>query len=72
MAKTERPARSGPRARPAPAALDAALLAAARGGRISCGKAFAAAAGLGLGPAAAGRAIARLGLKITGCRLGCF
>lgn len=54
------------------AALEKALAAAAPGGRISCREAFRVAAALGHGPVEAGRAIERLGLKITACQLGCF
>jgi hypothetical protein len=52
--------------------LEHALLEAARGGRIGCATVFGVAAAQGVAVAEAGRAVQRLGIKITGCQLGCF
>jgi hypothetical protein len=52
--------------------LDEALLAEARDGRIPCTAVFRVAAAQGVATADAGRAVQRLGIRITGCQLGCF
>ena len=52
--------------------LEAAIAAAARGGRIPCAEVFRVAAAQGVSVAETGRAVQRLGIKITGCQLGCF
>jgi hypothetical protein len=52
--------------------LELALAAAAGGGRIGCATVFRVAAAQGVPAAEAGRAVQRLGIKITGCQLGCF
>lgn len=57
---------------PEAGALDSVLLAEAPGGRIACAAVFRVAAAQGVPVAAVGRAVQRLGLKITGCQLGCF
>ena len=53
-------------------ALETALAAAAVGGRIGCATVFRVAAEQGVPAAEAGRSVQRLGIKITGCQLGCF
>jgi hypothetical protein len=67
----------GPNAPPGPlpapsGTLETALVAGARDGRIPCGVVFRIAAAEGVPVAEAGRAVQRLGIKITGCQLGCF
>ena len=52
--------------------LESALAAAARDGRIGCATVFRVAAEQGVTTAEAGRSVQRLGIKITGCQLGCF
>jgi hypothetical protein len=52
--------------------LETALAAGARDGRIPCGEVFRLAAAQGVPVTEAGRAVQRLGIKITGCQLGCF
>ena len=52
--------------------LEVALAAEARDGRIPCGHVFRVAAEHGVPVAEAGRAVQRLGIRITGCQLGCF
>jgi hypothetical protein len=52
--------------------LETALAAGARAGRIPCGEVFRVAAAQGVPVAEAGRAVQRLGIRITGCQLGCF
>jgi hypothetical protein len=44
----------------------------ARSGRIACASLFRIALEQGVPPAAAGRAVQRLGIKVTGCQMGCF
>jgi hypothetical protein len=62
---------TAPQARPE-GALETALAAAASGGRIGCATVFRVAAEQGVPAAEAGRSVQRLGIKITGCQLGCF
>jgi hypothetical protein len=52
--------------------LENALAEEAREGRIPCAAVFRVAAALGVPVAEAGRAVQRLGIKLTGCQLGCF
>jgi len=52
--------------------LEAALAAEARDGRIPCAVIFRVAAAQGVPVATAGRAVQRLGIKVTGCQTGCF
>ena len=52
--------------------LEVALAAGAHNGRIPCSEVFRLAAAQGVPVAEAGRAVQRLGIKITGCQLGCF
>ena len=52
--------------------LDEALLAEAREGRLPCSAVFRIAVAQGVPVAEAGRAVQRLGIKLTGCQLGCF
>ena len=52
--------------------LENALAAGAREGRIPCREVFRVAADQGVPVTEAGRAVQRLGIKITGCQLGCF
>ena len=52
--------------------LETALCAAARDGRLPCAAVFRIAAAEGAAVAEAGRAVQRLGIKVTGCQLGCF
>jgi 5,10-methylenetetrahydrofolate reductase len=52
--------------------LEKALRAEEHGGRISCAAAFDVAERLAVPAVEVGRAIERLGLRISGCRLGCF
>lgn len=52
--------------------LETAVVAAARDGRIPCGEVFRVAAAQGAPVAEAGRAVQRLGIRISGCQLGCF
>jgi hypothetical protein len=52
--------------------LETAVAAGARDGRIPCSEVFRVAAAQGVPVAEAGRAVQRLGIKITGCQLGCF
>ncbi|MGE5484138.1 MAG: hypothetical protein ACM3X4_03845 [Ignavibacteriales bacterium] len=49
-----------------------AVKSAARDGRLPCKEAFGLAAALGVAPALVGRAADVLGVKISGCQLGCF
>jgi hypothetical protein len=51
---------------------EARLLEAARGGCVACAVLLRLAAELGVPALAVGRSADRLGLKITGCQLGCF
>jgi hypothetical protein len=65
--------RSGPPPGSPPSGpLETALVAAARDGRIPCATVFRVAAAEGVPVTEAGRAVQRLGIKITGCQLGCF
>jgi hypothetical protein len=57
---------------PGDAALDEALLAESANGRISCAGANRVAGRLGVPIATVRKGVERLGLKITGCQLGCF
>lgn len=52
--------------------LECALVAAARSGRIPCATIFSVAEAQGVPVAAAGRAVQRLRIKVTGCQVGCF
>jgi hypothetical protein len=52
--------------------LETALAAGARNGRIPCSEVFRVAAAQDVPVSEAGRAVQRLGIKITGCQLGCF
>jgi hypothetical protein len=52
--------------------LEKALVAEARDGRLPCGAVFQIASAHGRPVAEAGRAVQRLGIKVTGCQLGCF
>ena len=52
--------------------LEAALVAEARSGRIPCAAIFRIAAAQGVEVGTAGRAVQRLGIKVTGCQMGCF
>jgi len=52
--------------------LERALVAEARSGRIPCATIFRIAAAQGLPVAAAGQAVQRLRIKVTGCQTGCF
>ena len=52
--------------------LETAVAAGAQSGRIPCSEVFRLAAAQGVPVAEAGRAVQRLGIKITGCQLGCF
>jgi hypothetical protein len=52
--------------------LECALVAAARAGRIPCAEVFRVAAAQSVPVAAAGRAVQRLRIKVTGCQIGCF
>jgi len=52
--------------------LEVALAAEARAGRIPCAAVFRVASAQGVPTAEAGRAVQRLGIKVTGCQLGCF
>ena len=49
-----------------------AVRSAAKDGRLSCKESLELAAGLGVSPGLVGRAADALGVKITGCQLGCF
>ncbi len=49
-----------------------AVKSAAKCSRLSCREALDLAARLGISPALIGRAADELGVKITGCQLGCF
>lgn len=57
---------------PGDAAIDEALRAEAANGRISCSGANRVAGRLGVPIAEVRRGVERLGLKVTGCQLGCF
>lgn len=62
-----------PAVSPTPAGpLETALADGARNGRIPCTEVFRIAAAQGVPVAEAGRAVQRLGVRITGCQLGCF
>jgi len=63
---------SAPKAPEPVGELETALAAEARDGRIPCPAVFRVAERLGVPRAEAGRAVNRLGIKITGCQLGCF
>jgi hypothetical protein len=52
--------------------LENALVDEAREGRLPCASVFRIAATLGVPAAEAGRSVQRLGIKVTGCQLGCF
>lgn len=52
--------------------LERALAAEARSGRIACSSVFLVAEAQGVPVAAAGRAVQRLRIKLTGCQMGCF
>ena len=52
--------------------LECALVAEARDGRIPCASVFRIAGAQGVPVAAAGRAVQRLRIKVTGCQMGCF
>ena len=52
--------------------LECTLVAEAPAGRISCADVFRIAAAQGVPVAAAGRAVQRLRIKLTGCQMGCF
>lgn len=52
--------------------LECAIAAAARGGRIPCATLFGMAAAREVSVAEVGRAVQRLGIRISGCQLGCF
>ena len=52
--------------------LDKSLLKRAKGGKISCRNALAIAKETGTPPAKVGAALDALGIRITGCQLGCF
>jgi len=52
--------------------LETALAAEARNGRMPCAAIFRIAAEHGVPVAAAGRAVQRLRIKVTGCQVGCF
>lgn len=52
--------------------LELTLAGAARGGRIGCAAIFSVADAQGVPVVEAGRAVQRLGIRITGCQLGCF
>ena len=53
-------------------ALECALMAGASSGRIACASIFRIAESQGVPVAEAGRAVQRLGIKVTGCQMGCF
>ena len=48
------------------------LVDEARDGRIPCAAVFRIASAHGVPVAEAGQAVQRLGIKVTGCQLGCF
>ena len=52
--------------------METALVGEARDGRIPCATVFRVASAHGVPVAEAGRAVQRLGIKVTGCQLGCF
>ena len=52
--------------------LECALVAGANAGRITCASIFRIAESQGVPVAEAGRAVQRLGIKVTGCQMGCF
>ena len=52
--------------------LECALVAGSRSGRIPCADIFRIAAAQAVPVAAAGRAVQRLRIKVTGCQMGCF
>ncbi len=52
--------------------LECALVAEARSGRITCASVFRVAEAQGATVAAAGQAVQRLRIKLTGCQMGCF
>jgi hypothetical protein len=70
--KPERPDRAKPGEIAPVGQLENALVAEARGGRIPCAAVFRVATARGVPVAEAGRAVQRLGIKVTGCQLGCF
>lgn len=59
-------------ARPDAARIEAAVKERAKEGRLPCEAAFALAEELGVAPGAIGQAANAVGVKICGCRLGCF
>ncbi len=71
--RRERPAHDSPEEVIAPTGpLECALAAEARSGRIPCAAIFRVAAAQGVPVAAAGQAVQRLRIKVTGCQMGCF
>ena len=52
--------------------LESALAAEAQSGRIPCASIFRIAEAQGVPVAAAGQAVQRLRIKVTGCQMGCF
>ena len=70
--KSERRDRGANRGAHPEGPLEHALAAEARDGRIGCATVFRVAAAQGVPAVEAGRAVQRLGIKITGCQLGCF
>lgn len=72
MLKRERTPPGEPGAVVPVGALECAVAAAARSGRIPCAELFRIAGAQGVPAAQAGRAVQRLGIKVTGCQMGCF
>jgi hypothetical protein len=70
--RRERADRAGAAPPPPESPLERALAAEARDGRIGCATVFRVAAAQRVPVPEAGRAVQRLGIKITGCQLGCF
>ena len=70
--KHERPACDGPGEIVPVGPLECALAAESHTGRIPCATLFRIATTQGVPVAAAGRAVQRLRIKVTGCQLGCF
>jgi len=70
--KRERPAPGDPMEVVPEGPLEQALAAAAHAGRIPCAALFRLAAAHNVPIAAAGCAVQRLRIKVTGCQVGCF
>ena len=53
-------------------AIEEAVQASLRNGKLPCRRAFAIAAEQGLPPAVVGKVADDLGIRVSGCQLGCF